>query len=41
VWVFLAPTSGATGRYFSPTGALNETMAVVGKNLEASRSGGA
>jgi len=25
---------------FSPTGALNETMAVVGKNLEASRSGG-
>jgi hypothetical protein len=23
---------------FSPTGALNETMAVVGKNLEAARS---
>ena len=26
---------------FSPTGALNETMAVVGKNLEATRPGGA
>ena len=26
---------------FSPTGLLNETMTVVGKNLEATRSGGA
>jgi len=26
---------------FSPTGLLNQTTAVVGKNLEATRSGGA